>query len=317
MLSKCPHCQFTYTITPADIGRLSRCLSCQQDFTVQEFAPANNPQADQPPQPTPSSPRPVQAQEEPRRINGWESDDSSSNKKNIALISISVILFALAAAFFYLYNSNNVKYAEQIAALKSQNDSLVNQIKLNNDQITTNINDNTANTDIIKDKTESLLTAPDVLGNWSSIGKWAIQHEISLLGDVDSVLIVRLAENEVPVSSFSSETIRPMLFIACDNKETYFVIHFGITLKSDTYKGVSVEYKIDNNNIIESYWTKAPIYEGILAKEPIELLKQLLNATKISFRVPIYDSSGVLETYFYLDDLDKAIVPVQAACGWK
>jgi hypothetical protein len=37
MISKCPHCQFAYTITPADIGRPSQCLSCKQVFNIQEF----------------------------------------------------------------------------------------------------------------------------------------------------------------------------------------------------------------------------------------------------------------------------------------
>jgi hypothetical protein len=39
MLTKCPHCQASYSITPTDIGRQSQCSSCHATFSIQEDTP--------------------------------------------------------------------------------------------------------------------------------------------------------------------------------------------------------------------------------------------------------------------------------------
>jgi type VI secretion system protein VasI len=79
----------------------------------------------------------------------------------------------------------------------------------------------------------------------------------------------------------------------------------------------SIEYKIDDGNIYKENWIKSDNLKRFFSPKPIDLIKNLMSANKISFRVQKYKVDAFLEASFNLDGLSQAIVPVQEACDWK
>ncbi|MDR2368084.1 MAG: type VI secretion protein [Deltaproteobacteria bacterium] len=149
--------------------------------------------------------------------------------------------------------------------------------------------------------------------NYRLFDNWALTSEHSVMSDSQNVTILNLA----PVrhsANFTKE--QASLFIRCENGKTDLAVIFRARLESDYSKGVSVQHRIDQNDTVTSFWRYSTNLQGIFANNPIALIKSLIGAGRVTFRVPRYDSSAVMETYFNLGGLDQAIVPLREACHW-
>jgi type VI secretion system protein VasI len=149
--------------------------------------------------------------------------------------------------------------------------------------------------------------------NYEVIKNWAITSEHSFMGDSLNVSILNLA----PIrhsANFTKE--QASLIIRCENGRTDLAVIFRARIESDYSKGVSVQHQIDHQDTLTSFWRYSTNLQGIFANNAIDLIKSLLSAQKVSFKVPRYDYSGVMETYFNLDGLAEAILPLRRACSW-
>ncbi|MDR0621477.1 MAG: type VI secretion protein [Deltaproteobacteria bacterium] len=145
-------------------------------------------------------------------------------------------------------------------------------------------------------------------------GNWALSSaEHSGLGDLANVTILNLA----PVrhsANFTKE--QASMVIKCENGRTELSVIFRARIQSDYYRGARVEHAIDQNPPVTSFWKYSTNIQGVISNNPTALIAALLPAERVTFRVPRYDSTAVMETHFNLGGLSEAIVPLREACGW-
>ena len=111
-------------------------------------------------------------------------------------------------------------------------------------------------------------------------------------------------------------TDKALLNIRCHEGKIELYVAFGTSLSSDRDDNVNVAYKIDDGSVEQATWSRATSFKSAFAGQPIDLIKGMLPAKKFIIRVDS-QSAGTIETYFDLDGLAEAIVPIQQACGWK
>ncbi len=153
-------------------------------------------------------------------------------------------------------------------------------------------------------------------GNWEVIGNWAVKEpKESVMGDAKDITILNIS----PVlhnAGYSHGEKQALLSISCKNNKTDLSVGFR-TMIQTSLSDVALEYKIDEQKINKAKWISATSYQAAFSPRPIPLIKELIAAKKIAFRVPVYNSSAVMETYFNMEGLGEAIKPVQEVCGWE
>jgi type VI secretion system protein VasI len=95
------------------------------------------------------------------------------------------------------------------------------------------------------------------------------------------------------------------------------VVMFSLPLAVNPNNKVDVEYQINEGDLVKEVWNSIPDQRGIFSPRPIPLLRDMIKARKIGFRVDYQSREHKIETFFELDGLTEAIKPIQSACNWK
>jgi hypothetical protein len=165
---------------------------------------------------------------------------------------------------------------------------------------------------------DSVPTVHDVFKDepgWTFIGNWGIKSESSVMDDRTNVMATRFAD--IRNNNDKNGNIS-LINVRCMDNNTDLLVSFAETIETDPRDSTaSIEYRIDDGPVITSTWDGSADYKGAFAREPADFIKQLENTRMVSLRVVKDGASAVIETYFSLDGLSQAIVPVQEACGWK
>jgi predicted Zn finger-like uncharacterized protein len=147
---------------------------------------------------------------------------------------------------------------------------------------------------------------------WKIQGPWATR--LSGTGSGLSVRLLRMAAvNHAEINRVPQQA---SLFVNCQSNKTEMYVTFGLPLGVNANK-VEVEYQINEGTIVKETWNSSADQKGIFSPKPIPLLRELVQARKIGFRVPFQNPAQSIETFFELDGLTEAIKPIQSACNWK
>jgi hypothetical protein len=107
--------------------------------------------------------------------------------------------------------------------------------------------------------------------------------------------------------------------INCTNSKICLVIIFSDYIESEG-QGIpfaTIEYQIDNNNMVTDQWAAAMVSQIAIKVKPIPLIKQLMNSRTLLVRTRKMSSTEILEASCDLDGLAEAIVAIQRTCNWR
>jgi type VI secretion system protein VasI len=148
--------------------------------------------------------------------------------------------------------------------------------------------------------------------NGVRIGQWIVTEQKSILGDRSNFIISNMSLGEDFIGSGT-------LVISCINKITRMGFGFSERIKTEGAENptVTIDYKIDDNEIITEQWHSVENGMDATKEDPVNFIKQLMGSKKILIRIERQFLPASLEAAFDLDGLAEAIVPIQKACGWE
>jgi len=146
-------------------------------------------------------------------------------------------------------------------------------------------------------------------------GKWNLSTEASAVDDSKTAVLVLPAENEI--TGWLAEQ-RPQLVVRCKERKTEAYITTGMApaVESGNYEGATVLLRLDKDKAFTLNASKSTDSKALFLPGAVGLIKRMLPHQQMLFRFTPFNASPQ-EVTFDIRGLDKAIVPLQQACGWK
>lgn len=137
-------------------------------------------------------------------------------------------------------------------------------------------------------------------------GKWAVTENVNPIDDSKTVILRLRAD------SGQSRFREPISLIArCQSNSTDLYIVWNDYLGSEA----SVLTRIGSKNAETSRWSLSTDSQATFRRNPIDFLKDLLEADRLVAQVTPYNGSPVT-AIFDTSGLQNAIVPLRQTCGW-
>jgi len=138
-------------------------------------------------------------------------------------------------------------------------------------------------------------------------GKWEISVQTDAANDATAVSLVLAADS---ATTQSDETIA--LIVRCRNDDTDLYIRWHDYLGNEA----SVLTRVGNENAVIQKWNLSADHQSSFYPEnPIEFIKQLLEADRIVAEISPYRARPITAN-FDLAGLSNAIAPLRETCNW-
>ncbi|MDR3205336.1 MAG: type VI secretion protein [Deltaproteobacteria bacterium] len=165
----------------------------------------------------------------------------------------------------------------------------------------------------------AIFTAVDIFqgqAGYEFIKNWAIKKDVSGEKKENNIILSKFTEINHKESGY--EITQAILLIVYINNKTDLYVDFNEILENEVLsRNVNVEYKIDDKKEVVSTWLISKNLKAVFSSSPIELIKQLMPANKITFKVQKYGTDKFVETYLVLDGLSEAVKSIKKACRWS
>ena len=137
-------------------------------------------------------------------------------------------------------------------------------------------------------------------------GKWLVTEDVNPIDDSKTVILRLRAD------SGQSRFREPIsLIVRCQSNSTDLYIVWSDYLGSEA----SVLTRIGSKNAETSRWSLSTDSQATFRRNPIDFLKDLLDADRLVAQVTPYNESPVT-AIFDTSGLQNAIVPLRQTCGW-
>lgn len=146
-------------------------------------------------------------------------------------------------------------------------------------------------------------------------GRWETSTSTSKVDDSKIVALSLTAES--PVKGWL-KVHTPDLMLRCQSKKTEVFIITGMAPNVEYGKSdeATITLRFDKEPAVKYIASESTDKEALFVPNAIALMRKMLTHKRLLFQFVPFNSSPQ-ETEFDLSGLDKAIVPLQEACGWK
>lgn len=139
-----------------------------------------------------------------------------------------------------------------------------------------------------------------------SAGKWVQSNGVNPLDD--TIINSLILEADSGASRFNE----PVTLVArCKSNKTELYINWGAYLGNEAI----VTSRIATNKASTSRWDLSSDSQSTFKRQPISMLKEMLNETKLVVQITPYNENPST-AIFDITGLSQAIKPLRATCNW-
>lgn len=144
---------------------------------------------------------------------------------------------------------------------------------------------------------------------------WDVSREASEMDDTPGISVMRSAN--APVSAWLHQ-VTPSLMIRCKENKTdvLLIAETNFTPVLGEYGKAEIRVRIDDKKAVPQLWSESTDGEAAFAPDPVNLLRQLQNASTLRIEFNPFNS-GLAVAEFDTRGVKPHLVEVAKVCGWR